>query len=269
MLFDLRGQPPPRGPGDLPDAGRADGRRPGAVRHRRRRQRRPARRLQGRRRTNGEQSVQKRIDRSEERLEANPQHRRRWRRLVRDNYQLGRAPAADPTTGSSPRTPRTSSRRPTVYWKRYLEAPRSREPDASLGQRHDPGVRRGWRLNKPAGRKRGGAAIVAGAHANELQTYVQLVQYATLAGDKRTAELAAQKAVDACAEEPAEARSKQAGQAGQGGKPAAQRSSAGRRAAADRDRRSAAAAAGDNGPHHGEKRELPHQRRSRSTTTRT
>ena len=32
--------------------------------------------------------------------------------------------------------------------------------------------------------------------SNDFQSYLQLVQYAALAGDKRTADLAAQKAVD-------------------------------------------------------------------------
>ena len=37
---------------------------------------------------------------------------------------------------------------------------------------------------------------VLAADANDAQTYLLLVQYATAAGDKRTAQLAAQKAVD-------------------------------------------------------------------------
>ena len=37
---------------------------------------------------------------------------------------------------------------------------------------------------------------VLAADANDSQTYLLLVQYATAAGDKRTAQLAAQKAVD-------------------------------------------------------------------------
>ena len=37
---------------------------------------------------------------------------------------------------------------------------------------------------------------IIAADANDAQSYLLLVQYATAAGDKRTAQLAAQKAVD-------------------------------------------------------------------------
>jgi hypothetical protein len=37
---------------------------------------------------------------------------------------------------------------------------------------------------------------ILAADANDTQTYLSLVQYATIAGDRRTADLAGQKAVD-------------------------------------------------------------------------
>jgi hypothetical protein len=49
-------------------------------------------------------------------------------------------------------------------------------------------------LNQPAKAKE--AVRVLAADSNDTQTYLLLVQYATAAGDTRTAQLAAQKAVD-------------------------------------------------------------------------
>ena len=78
-----------------------------------------------------------------------------------------------------------------TYWQRYLKE--TDKPDASLAtvalRVYDVGA-----LNKPADATKA-MTIVAGA-SNDFQSYLQLVQYATLAGDKRTAALATQKAVD-------------------------------------------------------------------------
>ena len=58
-------------------------------------------------------------------------------------------------------------------------------------------------LNQPAKAK--DVVRVIAADENNAQTYLLLVQYATAAGDKRTAQLAAQKAVDLAPEGAAEA----------------------------------------------------------------
>ena len=77
-------------------------------------------------------------------------------------------------------------------WEAYLRLD-PEKPDASLArtalQLYDPKV-----LNKP-GEAKEAAQIIASVDNNS-DAYLNLVQYATLAGDTRTADLAAQKAVD-------------------------------------------------------------------------
>jgi hypothetical protein len=110
---------------------------------------------------------------------------------VRDNYSLATAQTPAGATGF-PNEARDELRAADRYWQRYTEAEKG-EPDASLArvvvQLYGPTA-----LNKPKQAKE--AARIIAAADNDAPSYLQLVQYAALAGDKRTAKLAALKAVD-------------------------------------------------------------------------
>jgi hypothetical protein len=136
-------------------------------------------------------TIEKRIERNEKRLSANPVDTNVLKELVRDNYSLAAAQVPSGATGF-PEEARDELQAADRYWQRYLKAEK-RKTDASLArvvvQLYGP-----TGLNKPK-RAQEAARVIAEAD-NDAPSYLQLVQYATLAGDARTADLAAQKAVD-------------------------------------------------------------------------
>jgi hypothetical protein len=137
------------------------------------------------------EDLQERIDQREERLSANPQNEAVLKALIRDYHAL--AGAQLPTGGGPyPEEAKDELRQAGEYWQQYLEA-EDGEPDASLARLavaiYDPTA-----LNEP---KDGAAAMRIVAEAgNDFQSYLALVQLSAAAGDDRTADLAAQKAVD-------------------------------------------------------------------------
>jgi hypothetical protein len=135
--------------------------------------------------------VEKRIDRNEKRLRANPSDTTALKALVRDNYALAVADQ-DANATTFPASAKDDLRRAGSYWQRYLDAAKGNPDDslASVALRvYDIGA-----LGQPKDAARA-MTIIAGA-ANDFQSYLQLVQYAALAKDERTADLATQKAVD-------------------------------------------------------------------------
>jgi hypothetical protein len=136
-------------------------------------------------------AVKKRIERNQKRLRANPGNQAVLKELVADEYQLARAQTPSGAT-SIPKEGRDELRLSGAYWQRYLKAAKG-DPDADLArivlQVYDPGA-----LNKPKDAQR--AALIVAKADNDAPSYLRLVQYSTLAGDKRTADLAAKKAVD-------------------------------------------------------------------------
>jgi hypothetical protein len=136
-------------------------------------------------------TIEKRIDRNEKRLSANPVDTNALKELVRDNYSLAAAQVPSGATGF-PSEARDELQAADRYWQRYLKAEK-RKSDASLArvvvQLYGPTA-----LNKPK-RAQEAARIIAEAD-NDAPSYLQLMQYASLAGDTRTADLAGQKAVD-------------------------------------------------------------------------
>jgi hypothetical protein len=135
--------------------------------------------------------LEDRIDRFEERLAANPQNEAALKELVRSNFALAGASLPSGAT-QYPDEAKDELRAASNYWQRYLEV-EDGEPDASLARVaiavYDPGA-----LNQP---KRAAQATRVLADADSTyQNYLALVQRATAAGDKRTANLAGQRAVD-------------------------------------------------------------------------
>jgi hypothetical protein len=137
------------------------------------------------------QQLQERIDRQEERLQANPRSEATLKALVRDYHALASAQLA---TGALeyPDDAKDELRQAGEYWQRYLEV-EDGDPDASLARLavavYDEGA-----LGEPA--EAAAAMRIVAEAGNDYQSYLALVQRAAAAGDERTADLAAQKAVE-------------------------------------------------------------------------
>jgi hypothetical protein len=138
--------------------------------------------------SSGNEVVEKRIDRNKKRAAAGSEPA--LKELVRDYYQLATGQTSSSSSGF-PDSAKDELANAGRYWKRYLKA--TEKPDPSLArvavQVYDPAA-----LNKPKDAE--GAAQIIAQTENDASAYLLLVQYAALAGDKRTADLAAIKAVD-------------------------------------------------------------------------
>jgi hypothetical protein len=137
------------------------------------------------------EQLEDRIENQEERLAANPRNEAVLRALIRDYQAL--ASAQLPTgTAVYPEEAKDELRQAGEYWQRYLEVAED-APDASLA-RAAVQIYGQEALNEPEEAAQA-MRIVAEAE-NDYGNYLALVQLAAAAGDKRTADLAAQKAVD-------------------------------------------------------------------------
>jgi hypothetical protein len=137
------------------------------------------------------EQLEDRIDRFEERLDANPRNEAALKALVRDYHAL--ATAQLPTGAVEyPEEARDELRQADQYWQRYLEV-EDGEVDASLARLaltvYDQGA-----LNEPE--EALAAMRVVAEAGNDYESYLALVQRAAAAGDERTADLAGQKAVE-------------------------------------------------------------------------
>jgi hypothetical protein len=135
--------------------------------------------------------LEERIDRQEERLQANPQNEAALKALVRDYHALANAQRPSGAI-EYPEDARDELAQAGQYWQRYLEV-EDGKPDASLA-RLALTLYEADALNQPE-EAAGAMRIIADA-GNSPDLYIALVQRATAAGDTRTADLAAQKAVD-------------------------------------------------------------------------
>lgn len=140
--------------------------------------------------TSGNQLVEDRIEKNEDKVAANPKDKVALQALVRDWYQLATA-EADPNTGQFTDEGQERLAEADQAWQLYLKADKTPEPSlaALMIQVYDPAA-----LNKPADAAK--AAELVAAEQKSAQAYLQLVQYAALAGQDRIADLAGQKAID-------------------------------------------------------------------------
>ena len=138
----------------------------------------------------GNSIVEKRVDSNEKKLKANPQSEALRKSLTRDYYQLATAEAD--ANGKFNDDGKENLRKAAVSWQAYL-ALEPAKADTSLArtalQIYDPTA-----LNRPTQAK--DAAQLIAREENDAPSYLNLVQYAALAKDTRTADLAGQKAVD-------------------------------------------------------------------------
>jgi hypothetical protein len=135
-------------------------------------------------------TIDKRIASAERALRVNPRDQTAMVSLVRSHYTLASADT-NPNTGAFGADGRKELAKASVAWQRYL-ASNPKKPDDSLAGLMLVAYSNGG-LNQPPNAA-ATAEIVANAR-NDAQSYLQLVQYAALAGQTRKAELAGKQAV--------------------------------------------------------------------------
>lgn len=137
----------------------------------------------------GNDIVEERVDKNEERAKANPQAANPHKELVRDYYSLAIAQAND--QGVFPADAQDELRKAAQHWNAYVRVEKG-NPDASLArvalQVYDPAA-----LNQPQQAVK--VARIIAAETDDAASYLQLAQYALLAGDKRVEKLASAKAI--------------------------------------------------------------------------
>jgi hypothetical protein len=138
----------------------------------------------------GNSTIRDRVERQEERLQANPQDEATLETLIRDYFSLA-MDQRDPTTGLVPADARDELRQAGNYWQRYLEAVDEPSADTAQYAFRIYGIQG---LGQPKEAQR--AAEIMAREGNDVASYLVLVQAAALAGDTRTADLATTRAVD-------------------------------------------------------------------------
>jgi hypothetical protein len=140
--------------------------------------------------SNGDSALRDQAERQEERLAKSPQNPVVLQNLVRDYYSLATAQRESGTVGF-PADAKDELRRSGEYWQRYTKVADTPDADTAVIalQVYDVGG-----LNRPKEAQK--AAALIAQQSNDVASYLRLVQYAARAGDTRTADLAAEKAVD-------------------------------------------------------------------------
>jgi hypothetical protein len=139
--------------------------------------------------SSGDSALQDRIEKQEKRLETTPRNEALLQSLIRDYYS--KATQARQSGTAFPPDAKDDLRHAGTYWNRYVvvaDKPNTATAAYAL-QIYDVGA-----LNKPKEAEK--AAQQLAQAANDTPSYLRLVAYAARAKDSRTADLAAQKAVD-------------------------------------------------------------------------
>jgi hypothetical protein len=145
-----------------------------------------------------EQGIQKKIDAATTTLKTNPSNQAALAQIVRGEYQLATA-SADPNTSEFTKDSRDNLLRATAAWARYEKA--AEKPDPSLGRLVIQAYDGLGRLTpnaqdaKPYWSGAADAAEIVATSKPTAQNYVVLVQYASLAGQTRKADLAGKQAI--------------------------------------------------------------------------
>ena len=126
----------------------------------------------------------------EARVAANPQDQAALVTIATDNYRLA-AEKADPNTGVFTDKAKDNLTAADSAWQKYLALNPPKPNDTLAGYMLQAYSQAG--LNKPAQAKQA-AEIFSEAHPSS-NAYINVVLYAALAGDTRTAKLAGQKAL--------------------------------------------------------------------------
>jgi hypothetical protein len=140
--------------------------------------------------SSGNSIVEERIDRNNDKLEADPKNEAALKELVRDWYSLA-VQEADPTTGQFTDDGKERLAEADAAWQRYLDV-EQKKPDAALAQ-FMINVYGPTGLNKAA--EGAEAAEIVTTAKPTAQGYLQLAQFAAQAGQSRKADLAGKKAI--------------------------------------------------------------------------
>ena len=141
----------------------------------------------------------------EERLQEHPRQRRPCSRSSCATTTSWPPLSRRRDAGSSRRTPGTSCARPRGYWQRYLKA-ETDKPDASLALVCAPGLREGA-LNQPEEAAEAPTITRRRCRRTTRSPISQLVASTRCSpGDKRTADLAGQKAMELAPKDQQEGR---------------------------------------------------------------
>ena len=138
----------------------------------------------------GNQLVDDRIEENEDKVAANPKDKVALAALVRDRYQLANQ-EADPNTRQFTEEGMEQLAEADQAWQAYLEVVKKPDPALASLMFQAYSVEA---LNKPA--EAAGAAEIVATDQKSAQAYLQLVQYAALAGQDRKADLAGKKAIE-------------------------------------------------------------------------
>lgn len=136
-------------------------------------------------------AVEERIDKANDKLKVNPKDQAALIEVVRGHYSLA-ATDTDRETGTFGDDGKKELEKAGAAWKRYL-ATEPKEVDPALATLMTQAYGQ-LGLNKPNDATEA-AELVAEAR-NDASSYLQLVQFATLAGQQRKADLAAEKALE-------------------------------------------------------------------------
>ncbi len=140
--------------------------------------------------SNGNSVLAKEVAAAQVRLAANPQDQAALTTMVKDNYQMAAA-TVDTNTGAFDAKGKAKLAQADTAWTRYLALSPAKPNDALASymiQAYSP-----LGLNRP-GKAQQAAEIVSAARPSST-AYIQVVYYASLANDTRTAKLAADKAL--------------------------------------------------------------------------
>lgn len=140
--------------------------------------------------------TQKRIDSANDKLKANPRDQAALIQVIRGHYTIA-ASDANTETGEFGDDGKDELRKASDAWVKYLALKPEKVDDALASlmmQAYSPGA-----LNEPD--KATTAAEIVAENRNDPSSYIQLVQYASLAGQQRKADLAGEKALDLAAPE--------------------------------------------------------------------
>jgi hypothetical protein len=149
-----------------------------------------------------DEAIQKKIDTAEKQLETNPQNTAALAEVIRGHYQLATA-NADPNTGQFTEDARDDLQEASTAWQRYL-ATNPEKPNLSLARvmvQAYTGLAQGATGDnaaedaKKAWEGAAGAAELIAADQPNVNNYIALVQYASLAGQTSKADLAGKKAI--------------------------------------------------------------------------
>lgn len=145
---------------------------------------------------NANEALEKRADQADAAVRARPNDPAALATAVRAHYTLA-GTDTDRQTGTFGEEGKAELREAAALWKRYLGT-NPRQPDIALANQmvlaFDP-----IGLNQPA--EAAAAAELVAAEQNDPDAYLRLVQYATLAGQQRKADLAGRKAIELAPEE--------------------------------------------------------------------